>query len=324
MKRQNPIKMIIPAAVLISFLLHPLPVLSSETCYLNTPSGYQSMGGAGRIGPYSSSSECEEINSQYFNGAGSCSCSSSGSISSGSQGSGIDRSEIYRRQEEERRRQEEEHRRQELERQKKEAEQETERRASEAREKFERSKEEALSLMKGTGSDTLEVKSGTDFFGTDGELKLKSGTITEGASNKAAEVWACATYIAGYLFSAARKGDADEIGYLEGQVRKTLSGEKPGEQCPDISSPHAVQGVAIGLDSPQMKFYGALIKEVSAQSKNIIQAKREMARSLGKKKVTDEDMQQLEQELETKENAKTVVEKKEMAKVSREKDRKKK
>ena len=321
MKRQYPIKIIISAAVLMLLLMSPLPVLSDETCYLNTPSGFQGMGGESRIGPYSSSSECEAVNNQYFNGAGSCSCSSSGSISSGSQGSGIDRSEIYRRQEEERRRQEEERRRQELERQKREAEQEAERRAAEAKDKFEKSRQEAIGLMKGSGTDTLEIKSGTDFFSTDGDLRLKSGMITEGASGKAAEVWACATWIADYLFPAARKGDADEIGYLGGQVRKALSGEAPGVECPEVSSPPAVHGVAIGLDSPANKFYSALIKEISAQSQNIIKAKKEMAEALGKKNVTDEDIRKLEQELETREKTKTAAPKKDRIEGNKEKEK---
>ncbi|HJX33852.1 MAG TPA: hypothetical protein VJ373_01620, partial [Desulfatiglandales bacterium] len=271
MKRSSSIKIIIQAAVLISFLLHPLHVLSSETWYLNTPSGYQRMGGESRLGPYSSEEECNTVNIQYFNRAGSCSCSStSGSISSGSQGGGEDWGEVLRQKEEARRRQE-------LEKQKKEAEEEAERRETEAKEKFERSKQEAMQLMKGTGADNLEIKSGTDFFSTDGDLKIKSGTITEGGSNKAAEIWACATWIADYLFPAARKGDSDEIGYLEGQVRKSLSGETPGVECPDISSPPAVKGVEIDARSPQLKFYKILITEISAQSQNIIKAKKEIA-----------------------------------------------
>jgi hypothetical protein len=125
-----------------------------------------------------------------------------------------------------------------------------------------------------------------------------------------AEIWACATWIADYLFPAARKGDADEIGYLEGQVRKSLSGETPGVECPDISSPPAVTGVEIGAGSPQLKFYKVLITEISAQSQNIIKAKKEMAEALGKKNVTDEDIRKLEQELETRGKTKTTAPKK--------------
>ena len=322
MKRSSSIKIIIQAAVLISFLLHPLHVLSSETWYLNTPSGYQRMGGESRLGPYSSEEECNTVNIQYFNRAGSCSCSStSDSISSGSQGGGEDWGEVLRQKEEARRRQEEERRRRELERQKKEAEEEAERRETEAKEKFERSKQEAMQLMKGTGADSLEIKSGTDFFSTDGDLKIKSGTITEGASNKAAEIWACATWIADYLFPAARKGDADEIEYLEGQVSKSLSGETPGVECPDISSSPAVQGVAIGLDSPGNKFYSALIKEISAQSKNIIKAKKEIAEALGKKNVTDEDIRKLEEEQKDREKIKTAAPDKDKIEDNKEKEK---
>ena len=52
-------------------------------CYLYPPAGYKKMGGASRLGPYQSKSECESTNSQYFHGQGRCSgCSSSGCIDS--------------------------------------------------------------------------------------------------------------------------------------------------------------------------------------------------------------------------------------------------
>lgn len=195
----------------------------------------------------------------------------------------------------------------EQERQSKEAEEEVKRREEEANEKFEKSKQEALELMKGTGSDTLTIKSGTEvnFFGIKGTpgtpegIKIKSG-MPEEATNKAVMAWACATWIADFVFPAARKGDVSEVRFLEEQVRKTLSGEKPGVDCPNLSPPPDVQGFAIGPDSPGIKFYGALIKAVSVQTEQIVQANQEIANLLGKKQVTDDDIQRLEQELKAK------------------------
>ena len=54
-------------------------ISADEEWYLDTPSGYQGMGGGGTLGPYSSESECESVNSQYFNGMGDCYCTSGSS-----------------------------------------------------------------------------------------------------------------------------------------------------------------------------------------------------------------------------------------------------
>ena len=52
----------------------PRYAIVADVCYLDTPSQYQRMGGASRLGPYPSRSICESVNSEYFNGEGTCSC----------------------------------------------------------------------------------------------------------------------------------------------------------------------------------------------------------------------------------------------------------
>ncbi len=44
--------------------------LTTEEWYISTPSGYQRMGGAGTLGPYSSYDEAQSINRSYFSGNG--------------------------------------------------------------------------------------------------------------------------------------------------------------------------------------------------------------------------------------------------------------
>jgi len=59
-------------------MLTCIPLQAMAECYMDTPSGYGSIGGGGRIGPYPDHSSCESVNSQYFKGGGTCSCTSSG------------------------------------------------------------------------------------------------------------------------------------------------------------------------------------------------------------------------------------------------------
>lgn len=63
---------------------------AGEVCYLYTPSGYQGIGGASRLGPYSSGSQCQSVNSSYFHSRGRCQCQtvSSGVPSYGAPGAG--------------------------------------------------------------------------------------------------------------------------------------------------------------------------------------------------------------------------------------------
>jgi len=132
---------------------------ASETCYMDTPSGFQRMGGASRIGPYSSSSECESVNRQHFKGAGNCSCKSS---PPGYQQPPEKKNwrMQQQQQEEERWRKAEEHRRQEAE--------EARKREEANKKQFEQDKHKALKLLK-SGSEQLEPKTVSS-----GEVKLKS------------------------------------------------------------------------------------------------------------------------------------------------------
>lgn len=318
------------AVLLIKFFIPPASALAAWYFTWSCSSPIGSPGG--REGPYADKSACESDLSRARSacqGAGGsfsgwCSGSDDYGPAPGYQQPAPDWGEIQRRQEEERRRQEEQRRRLEQERQRREAEEEAKRREEEARERFERSKQEALELMKGTGSDTLTIKPGTEFFGIkgtpEGGLKIKSG-IPEEAANRAVMAWACAGWIADFAFSAARKGDVGEVRFLKEEVRRSLSGEKPGVDCPKISPPPDVKGVAIGPDSPGARFYDALIKAVSLQSENLVQARGEMAKYLGKKQVTDEDIRKLEEELKTQEKARPVVEKKERVEGEKEKEK---
>ena len=164
-------------------LLLPIHGSASEECYLETPSGYQSIKGGSRLGPYSSRSECESLNSEYFDGNGTCYCSYTKPAPSPAPTPSpeyrgephVDSETIRRQQEEEQRRREQE----EAERR------ERERQAEEARRRaFEKEKEEALELLKGSTLDADD--SGTNDLklkGTTSDLGLK-GDAVSGAEPK--------------------------------------------------------------------------------------------------------------------------------------------
>lgn len=148
-----------------SFILLYPAVSASETCYLNTPAGFQDMGGASRIGPYSSRSECEAVNSQSFHGNGSCSCTST---STGDR-QPADNYLRQQRDEAERRYRPTEPERQEVER----AEEEARIREEEHQKQFEQNKQKVLEMLKsGTGELGLKGASG-------GGLKLKGEGSSE-------------------------------------------------------------------------------------------------------------------------------------------------
>lgn len=275
----------------------------------------------GREGPYSDKSGCE---SALGRARGACE-SARGSFSGGCSGSDDYRpapgsrrpsTDLYEIQ---RLRQEEESARLEQERLRRAAEEDARRREEEAREKFDKSRREAMELLKGSGSDTLTMKSGsghpgnTSPFGIKGTpesgLKIKPG-MPEDSVDRSVKAWACAGWIADFVFAAARKGDVGEVRFLEEQVGKALRGEKTGVDCPGIAPPPGVQGVALGPGAPTFKFYQALTKAVSIQSGRIVEARKEIAGSLGKQQVTDEDISKLEREQEAKEKATTTVVKK--------------
>lgn len=275
----------------------------------------------GREGPYTDRNGCESALSR----ARSACENARGSFSGGCSGSDEYRPAMGSRQPAAdgggmERRQEEEFARLEQERQRGEAEEEARRRRDEeAREKFDKSRREAMELLKGSGSDTLTIKSGsghlttTSPFGIKGTpesgLKIRSDMPGD-AVDRSVKAWACAGWIADFAFPAARKGDVGEVRFLEEQVGKALRGEKTGVDCPEIAPPPGVQGVAIGPGAPAFKFYEALTKAVSIQSERIVKARKEIADSLGKQQVTDEDIRKLEGEQKAQEKAKTTAVKK--------------
>ena len=295
-------------------IIFVFPASVHAAWYFNWSCGSPIGSPGGTQGPYADKSACE---SDLGRARSACE-SAGGSFSGWCRGSddyspapgyrehpGPDWGEIQRRQ------REAERRRMEEERLRREAEEEARRREEEAKKNFERSKQEALELMKGTGSDTLTIKSGAEFFGIKGTpekgLTIKSG-MPEEAVNKAAMAWACATWIADFVFPAARKGDISEVRFLEEQTKKALSGETPGVDCPKISPPPDVHGIAIGPDSSGFKFYNALLKAVSIQSEQLIQATQTIVQFFSKEQVTDEDIKKLEQELKSQEKTGTTDE----------------
>lgn len=292
MKYQLGVLHTIPGAISVLFLLLSLPVSASEVCYLDTPPGYQRMGGKSRLGSYSSSGQCESIRQQYFGTAGTCSCTPT--PPNYQPQPNTYRGKIQGGQEEDWRQPKEEEKKQGL----KQAEEE-------AKGKFDKAKEDALKLMKGTGNNTLTIKTGTESFNTkenkQSGMKIKSG-MPEEVVDSAGKTWACATSIADFAFLAARRGETGEVRYLGEQVRKTLSGDKPGVDCPKLSPPPNVEGIEIGPNSPAVNFYGALLGAVVTQVERVGQVKQEMAAALGQKQVSEEDIQSLEEEQKTLED----------------------
>ena len=56
----------------------------ADECWINTPSGYQGIGGASRIGPYSDYYEALGVNNSHFEGWGSIDCTKTEKRGSGS------------------------------------------------------------------------------------------------------------------------------------------------------------------------------------------------------------------------------------------------
>jgi hypothetical protein len=65
---------ILPWGLLLAFILVLSTPGHAGECWLDTPGGYQRIGGKARIGPYPDRRQCEEINQKYFAGKGKCSC----------------------------------------------------------------------------------------------------------------------------------------------------------------------------------------------------------------------------------------------------------
>jgi hypothetical protein len=177
------------------------------------------------------------------------------------------------------------------------AEEEAKRKEEEARTKFLQERKETP--LKGMEGDALTVKQGSGFFGVKGNPKgeMKIGTgAPEGKSRSAAMAWSCATGIVGYVFPAARKGDAGEVRYLREQAAIAFRGEKPGVECPKIDTPPDIEGAAIGAESPGARFYSRLLEVMVDQTERLAQADREVAKAIGKPDGTEEEIRKLEQE----------------------------
>lgn len=193
-------------------------------------------------------------------------------------------------------------RRRRLEQEEKAADGESRRREEEARINFNKSRQQALELMKGTGSDTLIIKSGTGFLGLKGSpgtpegIRIKEG-MPQAATDKAVRAWACAGWIADFAFAAAIKGDQSEVRFLEEQTVKVLRGEKAGVDCPYNAAPHNIHGVAIGPNATVTKFYGALLGSLLSRSSQLVESRKMVADLLAQKLVTNDEIQKLEQVL---------------------------
>lgn len=59
---------------LLVFLLFFVTPLLADECWIYTPPGYQSIGGSGRIGPYSDYYQALSVNNEYFDGYGTIDC----------------------------------------------------------------------------------------------------------------------------------------------------------------------------------------------------------------------------------------------------------
>ena len=165
------VKYVLIVGFSLFFLTLP-PAIAGERCYLEPPSGYQSMGGSSRLGPYSSRSHCEMVNDQYFDNNGTCYCSyvstpakpTPSPTPNYQQQPSIDWNAVRRREAEAHRRREQEA----AERR------ERERKVEEARkQQFEQDKQKALQMLK-SGSGRQDLKTGSG-----GTLKLK-GAMTDG------------------------------------------------------------------------------------------------------------------------------------------------
>ena len=126
---------------------------------------------------------------------------------------------------------------------------------------------------------------------------MKTGTgAPEGGSRSAAVAWRCATGIVDFVFPAAKKGDAAEVRYLREQAAMAFRGEKPGVECPKIDTPPDIEGAAIGAETPGARFYSRLLEVMVDQTEKLGQADREVAKTIGKQDVTEDDIRRLERE----------------------------
>ena len=219
-------------------------------CYLDTPSGYQRMGGAGRLGPYPSSSSCEAVNARAFHGKGYCRCTTSGS--SGGGGNNW-RAEQLRR-EYLRKQREEERKRRLLQ----EADAENEQRRQAAQAEFMDKHTEATQKLKGARPDKLTLKSGTNFFNSNAQrhqgtmdyqksLELSSKQLEIRATASEWKQIYCGMWIANYANPAAKDGDVAEVRFLKSQMMQCFKGGLVELRCPSAAEVPAIPGgVEIG------------------------------------------------------------------------------
>jgi hypothetical protein len=68
---------LLSAALIAAALLLVVGNARADACWIHTPSGYQRMGGAARIGPYGDGYEANRVNNRYFSGQGRIECAKS-------------------------------------------------------------------------------------------------------------------------------------------------------------------------------------------------------------------------------------------------------
>lgn len=235
-------------------------------CYMDTPSGYGGMGGAERIGPYASSSECESVNRQYFSGRGRCSCSSEGGSGGVAPPGGGDPqllmmqmfmqfgfdllgkqmectfnpncdTNVQQRELEEQQRQLQEEERRQREAAQRAAEDERKRKEAERRARFEASREKLLGEMRlQPGSGDLRPRHlGLETRETAGGLQARTlaprelgASPTVGAASLRAPLAraSCGAYLLRKADEAAVRGDLQEASFLSSDAAGLMSGEK--------------------------------------------------------------------------------------------------
>jgi hypothetical protein len=259
---------------------------AAETCYLSAPSGYQRIGGASRLGPYSSGSQCQSVNGQYFRNQGTCSCTSSPSGYSGGTnpfnnlfaplGEALGKqmecvlnpnceANVQQRQQQQLQQQQQQQQLREMQRHQEELRrQEAERRQTE----FEEKKGKLLGQMKVqtealggrdlTGLPELKVREEVDVFGTK-SLKprdLSSPTQTASLGSRAGtalERAHCGAYLLRKANESAAMEKYEEASYLSNEAAELMGGSKssPGVVCPPPPEVPSVEGGPIAESREQ-------------------------------------------------------------------------
>ncbi len=169
------------------------------------------------------------------------------------------------------------------------------RREQETQALFERDRAGLLQQLKGgapapaVGTPALELKGGT----TTGALDLKGGANLGTASGTEAQVFACAGWIAGYAFPAAKSGDRNEVRYLAQQVDKTLRGEASGVACPkDLKAPPVGNVGPVGPGADIYRFYTRMMAATERRT-DVIAQSTEALKALGVDQMAPADIERL-------------------------------